>query len=368
MEAGLATPQKPVRLIVFFTLAWAPFFILWTLSVLSFAHLPLLTAVRFALFTVGTAIVLAIPVWIFCSRAAWPEKVTFRFYAMHVLAAFIYAIAWNLVNYMITALERGESLNIWRQFATSPTVFFSLLLGIGLYGVVAGVTYSVEIRGHLGQKELYARKIEAAAAAARFDALRARLHPHFLFNALHTVSALIKFDPKNAQAAVERLAELLRYSLREGAEDLVDFEEELQFVREYISFEQLRFGERLKVSFDIANSCADFQLPKFSLQTLIENAVQHSVAVRPSGGSIVVRGSTDANGLTIEVEDDGYGSKDQKTVASDSPQFGLKALTERLATYYGDSAFLRAADVQTGGYCVTMFIPLRKTSLGAGAD
>src|SRR5205085_8270652 len=136
---------------------------------------------------------------------------------------------------------------------------------------------------------------------------------------------------------VERLADLLRYSLREGVEDLVDFEEEMQFVREYISFEQLRFGPRLKVTFDVASSCADFQVPKFSLQTLVENAVQHSVAVRPAGGAIVVRGSTGAEGLTIEVEDDGYGSKEHKA-APDSSQFGLKALTERLATYYGDAS------------------------------
>ena len=106
-------------------------------------------------------------------------------------------------------------------------------------------------------------RAEALAAAARLDAIRARLNPHFLFNALHTLAALVKFRPTMAEGAIERLGDMLRYTLKEDGRDLVEFSEEYDFTRQYIAFEQLRYEDRLKVDLQIDPESFNFEVPRF---------------------------------------------------------------------------------------------------------
>src|SRR5206468_6725152 len=116
-----------------------------------------------------------------------------------------------------------------------------------------------------------AGRAEPLAAAARLDAIRARLNPHFLFNALHTLAALVKFRPAMAESAIERLGDMLRYALKEDGRELVEFSEEYEFTRQYLAFEQLRYEDRLKVDVQIDPECFNFDIPPFSMQTLAEN-------------------------------------------------------------------------------------------------
>src|SRR5205814_4358557 len=115
----------------------------------------------------------------------------------------------------------------------------------------AGICHAVQIRNRLHEKETFAARAEALASAARLDALRARLDPHFLFNALHTLAALVKFRPSHAEGAIERLGDMLRYTLKEDGRALVEFSEEYDFTQRYLSFEQLRYEDRLKVDLQI---------------------------------------------------------------------------------------------------------------------
>ena len=124
-------------------------------------------------------------------------------------------------------------------------------MGVWLYGLFAGVSYAVQTRSRLHEKETLAARAEALAAAARLDAIRARLNPHFLFNALHTLSALVKFRPGAAENAIERLGDMLRYTLKEEGRELVEFAEEYDFTRQYLAFEQLRYEDRLKVDLQV---------------------------------------------------------------------------------------------------------------------
>src|SRR5262249_33999088 len=141
-------------------------------------------------------------------------------------------------------------------------------------------------RRRLHEKEALAARAEALATAARLDAIRARLNPHFLFNALHTLSALVKFRPNLADGAIERLGDMLRYTLKEDGRELVEFSEEYEFTRQYLEFEQLRYEDRLKVEIQIDPESFNFEIPSFSIQTLAENAVRHAISIRPQGGSI----------------------------------------------------------------------------------
>ena len=196
---------------------------------------------------------------------------------------------------------------------------------------------AVQTRSRLHEKETLAARAEALAAAARLDAIRARLNPHFLFNALHTLSALVKFRPTMAESAIERLGDMLRYTLKEDGRELVEFSEEYDFTRQYIAFEQLRYEDRLKVDLQIDPESFNFDVPPFSIQTLAENAVRHAISIRPEGGSIWIKCSCQDDRLNVSVRDDGPGGGADR---GPSHQVGLRSLRERLQAAYGPVADL----------------------------
>src|SRR5258708_33953405 len=230
-----------------------------------------------------------------------------------------------------------------------------MLMGIWFYAVVAGISHAVQTRNRLHEKETLAARAEALASAARLDAVRARLNPHFLFNALHTVSALVKFRPAMAEAAIERLGDMLRYTLKEDGRPLVEFSEEYDFTRQYLAFEQLRYEDRLRVALEIDPEAFNFAVPPFSMQTLAENAVRHAISVRPEGGSIWIACACRDGRLSVSVRDDGPGSGVEPVA---SHQFGLRSLRERLRAAYGPSTGLT---VQSGpnGFEASFVVPSR---------
>ncbi len=191
------------------------------------------------------------------------------------------------------------------------------------------------------------------AAAARLDAIRARLNPHFLFNALHTLAALVKLRPALAESAIERLGDMLRYTLKEDGRELVEFAEEYEFTRQYLAFEQLRYEDRLRVDLQIAPECFNFDVPPFSLQTLAENAVRHAISIRPEGGSIWISGNCRDGKLKVTVRDDGPGGSVEE---GPSHQFGLRSLRERLQAAYGPEACLQVSR-GAGGYEASFVVP-----------
>jgi len=314
--------------------AWLPFFALWVLFALSFARDSFRTVFVASLITMGSAGLLGIAVWHTCRRWPWPFRFNLKFYSLHVVFALLYAGAWTIAVFAIESLRRG---GLVPGFWSGPILARQLLIGFWFYAIFAGVSYAVQTRNRLHEKETLAARAEALAAAARLDAIRARLNPHFLFNALHTLSALSKFRPAVAEGAIERLGDLLRYTLKEDGRELVEFSEELDFTRQYLAFEQLRYEDRLKVDLQIDPESFNFDIPPFSIQTLAENAVRHAISVRPEGGSLWIRCSSQDGRLTISVRDDGPGGVPD---AGQSHHFGLPSLRERLLAAYGTSADL----------------------------
>ena len=180
---------------------------------------------------------------------------------LHILLASIYAFLWNLTIYWLESIRRGT--NALHDFWGSRVLGWQLPMGVWIYGLFAGVSYAVQTRNRLHEKETLAVRAEALAAAARLDAIRARLNPHFLFNALHTLAALVKFHPAMAESAIERLGDILRYTLKEDGRELVEFAEEYEFTRQYIAFEQLRYEDRLKVDLQIDPGLSTSTFPRF---------------------------------------------------------------------------------------------------------
>ena len=219
----------------------------------------------------------------------------------------------------------------------SRVIGWQFLMGVWLYGLIAGVSYSIQIRERANASERRALRAEAALVEARLEALRSRLNPHFLFNALHTVGALVRQDPARAENAVEKLGDILRHTLRDDPGETVSFREEWAFTERYLEFEQLRYEERLTVSPDIDPSAFSCSTPSFALQTLVENAVRHSIANRVEGGRVEITARVDGPTLSLRVRDDGAGPKASDEVGTG---YGLRALQERLEAVYGNAAAL----------------------------
>jgi LytS/YehU family sensor histidine kinase len=183
-----------------------------------------------------------------------------------------------------------------------------------------------------------------------------QLHPHFLFNTLNAISALIRESPDEADEMVSRLGDLLRMTLETAGLQEVTFKKELEFLQHYLDIEQTRFQDRLKVEMAIEPETLDGLVPSMILQPLVENSVRHGVAPRPEGGCIKIKAWLDNSLLRLEVEDDGPG------LGGDKPpkeRVGLTNTRARVSNLYGDEHGLRLRHAAGGGLVVSLSIPFR---------
>lgn len=342
--------RKRIRSFAIGFATWLPFCTLWVLFAMSTSRERLSTVLLASLISTGSAGLLGIGVWHVCGRIPWPLRFSVRFYALQIVLGLVYATTWTALLVALESLRGGSVIqNSWSWGGALR----QLLIGFWYYAVFAGISYAVQTRIHLHEKETLALRAEAMATAARLDALRARLNPHFLFNALHTLNALVKFKPMLAEGAIQRLGDMLRYTLKEDGRELVEFSEEYEFTRQYLAFEQLRYEERLRCDLQIDPESFTFDVPPFSMQTLAENAVHHAIAVRPEGGWLSITSCCKEGRLEISVRDDGPG---EAIDAAQSHRFGLHSLRERLRAAYAGSTELRVKRSESG-FEATLVIP-----------
>ena len=191
-----------------------------------------------------------------------------------------------------------------------------------------------------------------AEVRARLEALQARIEPHFLFNSLNSVAALIAVRPGDAETALEDLALLLRARLSEQGPADVSLAEEMTLVNAYVGIESLRLGERLHMEIDIAPAARTCRLPALSLQPLVENAIGHGVARLPAGGTVAITAQRKGNTLMVEVSNPICA--DTATVPGNRQ--AIANIRNRLALRYGDAAVLRV-DEQRDRFTVVMVVP-----------
>jgi signal transduction histidine kinase len=189
-------------------------------------------------------------------------------------------------------------------------------------------------RGKYESSELGRERALKLATEARLASLESRIHPHFLFNTLNSISSLIHSDPMQADAQLQRLCALLRFSLDASETPLVTLEQEMKIVRDYLDIEKTRFGDRLRFTLDVPPALLAFAVPPLAVQTLVENSVKHVIAPSRAGGVVSVAASRDGGRLVIVVEDGGPG------VGALLPGHGLDNLQARLDVLFGDRARL----------------------------
>ena len=203
-----------------------------------------------------------------------------------------------------------------------------------------------------------AARLEAQLAQARLETLRSQLNPHFLFNALQTVSALTGPADHRARRVLRDLGDLLRLSLEPSGAHEVPLDDELGFLDRYLSIERVRFEDRLTVVVEVDDDARDALVPTLLLQPLVENAVKHGVAPHEGPVRIDLRARREGDRLTIRVSDDG-GPGDGRADAAASMGIGLANVASRLRVLYGAEATLAHGPAPAGGYAVRLSLPFR---------
>ena len=268
--------------------------------------------------------------------AAWKHRFPFN-WVLLIVWLFGFAMAGSAATVAILA-----------AIGYIPAARFAYwMVGSARYAIVTTLTFGLAIsayevmRARLEAAELAMRTKERDEAEARRAALEAqlaslesRVQPHFLFNTLNSIASLIPSDPGGAERMTTQLASLLRSSLDAANGALVPLSDELRTVRDYLDIERVRFGSRMKPELMIDAAAGNALVPRFSLQTLVENSVKYAIAPRRDGGRIAVRASARDGVAHIEVEDDGPGFDPSAVPAN----HGLALLRQRLAFTYGDRA------------------------------
>jgi len=201
-------------------------------------------------------------------------------------------------------------------------------------------------------------KLREEAARAELAALQARINPHFFFNTLNTIASLVEHDPRAAEEVVQTLADLFRYTFRVADSAPVPLAEELEFIDGYLEIERARFGDRLRVVWDVAPESSAAHVPGLLLQPLVENAVIHGIAPVPRGGTVRIMTRAVGADLVVEVEDDGAGLPGSaENLVLDG--HGLGNVRRRLRTLYGDRGCLELLGASLGrGTLARLRIPL----------
>lgn len=228
---------------------------------------------------------------------------------------------------------RQDEYNLARLIGGISNISILILLWSLIYFVI-------HYMENYKKKEIESLIWEAAVKDYELKTLKSQLNPHFMFNAMNSIRALIEEDPESAKVAITKLSNILRYSLQMERMERVPLEDEIETVKNYLDLERIRFEDRLKYKLDIERSSEKIEIPPMMIQTLIENGIKHGVAKRTEGGEIQLKSKmlTTSNGLKlkIEIRNSGHLSQDQ---LKNSTGFGVSNTKHRLNLLFGDDAY-----------------------------
>ncbi len=238
--------------------------------------------------------------------------------------------------------------------------------GVGIYLLIALTSYAFSYYRRYRESQLRTFQLEAQLSHAQLQALKMQLHPHFLFNTLHSISALLNKDPESARKMITRLGDFLRLTLENSGSQEVTLEQEISFLRCYLEIERIRFQDRLVTHVNIAEQTLDAQVPNLILQPIVENAIRHGIAPRSAPGLIEIEAERQNSTLRIKVRDNGPGLPSHRTSENMFKKgLGLANTEKRLEQLYGAAHLFDLSDHPDGGLVVTLEIPFHKNGSAA---
>ncbi len=283
---------------------------------------------------------------------------------LHLLWATLFVIALNgLFHIILHFLFLAGPKRPYMVRDTVQTIIYNLTEAYGIYALLLLLHQAFRYYRRFREGELRAAQLETQLSQAQLQALKMQLHPHFLFNTLHSISALVHKDPECADRMIARLGDFLRLTLENSGAQEVSLQKELEFLRCYLEIERVRFQDRLTTHMEIDSQALDTPVPNLILQPIVENALRHGIAPRSTPGRIEISAKRKNGSLRIEVQDNGPGiSAISKPNGRFREGLGLANTRARLRQLYGADHSFELKDAPGGGLLVTLVIPATRAS------
>ncbi|MDQ2889695.1 MAG: histidine kinase [Gemmatimonadota bacterium] len=326
-----------------------------------------------------SVLVINLPIWYFWAlvtplifrlgravRIGWPVSPTALL--LHVAASIFAAFADVVCGMTVAALLGVAPLGAHAAQRYLINFMSWLLTGVLTYWTVLGAGYALDLDRKYQRQQLRSSELTAELARAQLAALRAQLHPHFLFNTLNTAVSLVRVDRADTAVRVlTSLSDVLRRLLRNAPAQEIPLHEELAFLHSYLAIEKIRFPDRLTVRITVDDALLDAMVPNLVLQPLVENAIRYGVARSSLGGCVEVSGQRHDDRIVLQVRDNGPGLPND-WLPSMNGGVGLANTQGRLQHMYGDRHEFLLGNSASGGAEVTMIIPLRFAGTVEQAD
>jgi sensor histidine kinase YesM len=283
---------------------------------------------------------------------------------VHVLAGTVLSISLKVAHEFLLyeLFYRARSAKPFSVLAAAQSLYSYFDYWILIYWFILVCLHATNFYNRYRENELRAAQLESQLAQAQLLALRTQLNPHFLFNTLHSISALMHRDVRAANRMISQLSDLLRLSLEIGGAQEVPLKTEMEFVERYLEIQRTRFPDRMTLDLHVQPEALDALVPNFVLQPLVENAVRHGIATSSAGGRISIRARCEGSNVLLEVRDNGPGFPAGFSLNRHAG-LGLANTQERLKQLYADEHVFAVSNAKEGGACVTILIPFRASAL-----
>lgn len=285
-------------------------------------------------------------------RQKWPRSLL-----LHLPASFAIAAIMTAGHISIDAyFDRNLARVVFTNFPAR--VFVSIDKNFIVYWLIIWASHALNYYKRYRESELQASQLKAQLAEAQLQALKMQLHPHFLFNTLHSISSLLSRDTEAARRMIARLGDFLRLTLENSGAQEVTLRDELDFLRCYLDIEGIRFYDRLTVRMEIEPQTLSVRVPNLILQPIVENAIRHGIAPRSVPGLIEIKAARSNERLRLEVRDNGPGLPLELGANRTGRRgIGLSNTRDRLRQLYGAQASFELANDARGGLLVTLELP-----------
>jgi two-component system, LytTR family, sensor kinase len=288
--------------------------------------------------------------------------------AIHAVASFVMAPLVSVTEYLLSPGLLALIFRIADPAAPRPvltltgSVVSMSVTGVLTYWLVVGLYQSIHFYQAAMERQTRAAQLQTQLSHAELQNLKSQLHPHFLFNSLHTIGVLMQEDVDAASHLLVSLADLLRMAL-DRRDNEITLESELEFVNKYLEIEQTRFHDRLKVHMDVPSDLLGVYVPSLALQPLVENAIKHAISVDSAAGRLEIAAQRDNGSVRLRVRDDGPGPATRLRFG-----VGLSNVQSRLKQLYGNDSSLELTNNNGRGCEAIITIPLRSSHEDASPD
>jgi two-component system LytT family sensor kinase len=346
-------PQITKRGVAIVIVIWCGYSLYTAIPPVFSFRIPLLTALFWQTLQSAWKFILSVPIWFIVIRwmhkKQWYWKGLVHFFLGPLYTVFCFTYQYYMVKWFgIRIYAEPLKLN------PGWLLFFNLYI----YTLQFTIYHSYEIYRQLRIKEKVTQELLTLHKEQELAILKSQINPHFLFNTLHSISAMASTDVEETRTMIAQLADLLRHVVEGIKNDLVPLQKELQFVKDYIDLESKRMGNRLTTEFQVDRSLATFPIPPMILQPLVENAIKHGIAPLEGGGKVTVQIQKKNNAVLFQVSDSGIGFSSSDPLSTVNG-IGLKNIDARLRKIYSDSARLKINSNKNSGCEVTFLLPLK---------